>query len=64
LVRFARRLPFPVSLWEVQNVCWLVRQRVYPDIKVRAEGGNQKDSEWIQLYWALADDLSFAPPAS
>jgi alpha-amylase/alpha-mannosidase (GH57 family) len=64
LVRFARSLPFPVSLWEVQNACWLVRQRVYPDVKVREEGGNQKESQWVQLFWALADDLSFAPPAS
>jgi alpha-amylase/alpha-mannosidase (GH57 family) len=45
----ARWLPFPLVLWSVQNSCYEVLQKVYPEIH---------DAEWVKQFLELAGLLS------
>jgi alpha-amylase/alpha-mannosidase (GH57 family) len=51
LVAAARSLPFPLVLWSLQNLCYSVHEKVYPEMRERGE------SEWIDEFAQLAELL-------
>jgi hypothetical protein len=48
LVAAARPLPFPLVLWSMQNHCYSVLEKVYPQMRERGE------SEWVSEFVQLA----------
>ena len=52
LIAAAKSLPLPVVLWSVQNRCYEVFQKVYPEMKERGQ------SEWVAEFEQLAGLLS------
>jgi alpha-amylase/alpha-mannosidase (GH57 family) len=57
-VAAARSLPFPLVLWQVQNSCYDILQRVYPQM---LESG---DSRWTAAFEELAGLLSLRVESS
>jgi hypothetical protein len=57
LTGLARSLPFEVSLWMPQNVCYHVLQTVYPEFRRRAGQGDRAAQEWVRHFNALCDGL-------
>ncbi|HEY6389995.1 MAG TPA: DUF3536 domain-containing protein [Bryobacteraceae bacterium] len=51
LVAAARSLPFPLVLWSLQNHCYSVLEKVYPQMREKG------DSEWISEFEQLAELL-------
>jgi hypothetical protein len=57
LIRLVRSLPFNVDLWTAQNhVCELL-QRVYPEIKRRADSGDENVHDWLTMFKNLGELL-------
>jgi alpha-amylase/alpha-mannosidase (GH57 family) len=54
LTRLARGLPFDVSIWEVQNACWQIRQRAF-HVK------HAEDAAWQAAFVALCEAAKIAP---
>jgi hypothetical protein len=61
-VRLAQVLPFEVNLWKVQNVCYDLFTRAYPDFRKRAAEGNEQAQEWVQHFTALGERLRVRVP--
>lgn len=57
-VILARGLPFPVDLWNVQNVYWRMLQGVYPEYKQRAEKKDPQAADWLEVFKSLGKNLS------
>ncbi len=53
-------LPFQVNLWTVQNSCYEVLQSVYPEMRSKAEQGDETANDWIRCFDALGKKLSLA----
>ncbi len=51
-------LPFQVNLWKVQNFCYGLLEEVYPDLRGRAEQGDESAREWTEHFTVLFDKLS------
>src|SRR5713226_7200183 len=51
LVAAARSLPLPLVLWSLQNLCYSVLEKIYPEMRERGE------SEWIREFKQLAELL-------
>ncbi len=51
-------LPFEVNTWELQNVCYKILQTNYPEIRQKAEEGDEDAMEWVRHFIALAEKLS------
>jgi alpha-amylase/alpha-mannosidase (GH57 family) len=58
----ARSLPFPLVLWSVQNRCYEVLQKIYPQVleKAKPEKGthDKADARWVGQFRELAGLLS------
>lgn len=52
-------LPFPVVLWSVQNRCYEVLRTVYPDLKAKAEAGDEASVKWVAEFCRLGEKLGF-----
>ncbi len=61
-VDLARRFPFPVRLWPVQNALWRSLQREYAPMLERAESGVPAARAWLKSVTALAERLSVRVP--
>jgi len=57
-VSLARRLPFPVDLWKVQNIYWDMLAAVYPEFKRKAARADQAAKSWVEAFGSLGKDLS------
>jgi hypothetical protein len=57
-VAMARRLPFPVDLWKVQNIYWGMLATVYPEFKSKTSQGDPAAKTWVDAFAALGKDLS------
>jgi alpha-amylase/alpha-mannosidase (GH57 family) len=57
-------LPFPVTLWAVQNVSYSLLQDNYPEFLELAASGDEQASGWIDDFRAIARKLSLniSPP--
>jgi alpha-amylase/alpha-mannosidase (GH57 family) len=51
-VEKARTLPFSVVLWQVQNRCYQILQRIYPQMLQKGE------TQWVEQFKQLAELLS------
>jgi len=56
-VNMASSMPFPVNLWEVQNLYAQNMDGVYSDDRARAEQGDEQAKTWLEHFNALADKL-------
>ncbi|HYP13604.1 MAG TPA: DUF3536 domain-containing protein, partial [Bryobacteraceae bacterium] len=52
------QLPFSVTLWAIQNVCYDVLQDTYPSMTSLSAQGDEKATTWVQDFRALAAKLS------
>jgi alpha-amylase/alpha-mannosidase (GH57 family) len=57
-IEAARRLPFPVNLWKVQNLYYRVLQTAPPRLREAAERGDEAAREWLERFAALGELLS------
>ena len=55
LLRF---LPFSVSLWNVQNVCYRLLREVYPSMRTQALTGDEEAERWVEQFLELSQRLS------
>jgi alpha-amylase/alpha-mannosidase (GH57 family) len=53
----ARSLPFPLVLWSVQNRCYEVLQKIYPQVSEKA-ARDKADARWAAQFQELAALLS------
>lgn len=51
---FLQELPFEVDVWEAQNVYYQLLQRVYPEMRVRAD---EAAREWVAFFSSLGASL-------
>ncbi|HST09161.1 MAG TPA: DUF3536 domain-containing protein, partial [Terriglobales bacterium] len=56
-VQLARSLPFPVNLWQVQNLCAEKMDGTYSAIQKEAEQGDEDAKTWVRHMSALAKSL-------
>jgi hypothetical protein len=60
LAELVMPLPLGLNLWKVQNTYWEMLQRVLPQYRDRAVGGDPSAAEWIKQFLQLGRQLSFA----
>jgi hypothetical protein len=53
-------LPFQVNLWTVQNTCYEILQSTYPEMRSKAEQGDETANDWIRCFDVLGQKLSLA----
>ncbi len=63
-VDFLGHLPFPLELWEVQNIVYEVLQRVYPVELARAGGGEPEARAWLERFVRVAELVGVGVPAA
>jgi alpha-amylase/alpha-mannosidase (GH57 family) len=54
----ARTLPFEVSVWRAQNNYYTMMHRHLPEMKNRADSGDQASRDWVDRFVALGRNLS------
>jgi alpha-amylase/alpha-mannosidase (GH57 family) len=57
-VSLARRLPFPVVFWVIQNRCWDAMETTLPVMRTRAATGDAAAHAWVDRFVTLCEDLS------
>ncbi|HME06964.1 MAG TPA: hypothetical protein VKG25_07935, partial [Bryobacteraceae bacterium] len=58
----ARRLPFQLVLWSVQNQCHVLLETRYRGMCERAVAGEEDAQLWTEQFEQLADLLSLRVP--
>ncbi|MDH7578286.1 MAG: hypothetical protein QHH75_10825 [Bacillota bacterium] len=53
----ARAVPFEVDLWKAQNIYYRLLQEVYPELRRRAEKGEEDARAWISRFNSLGENL-------
>ena len=61
-VSFARRLPFDVNFWSIQNRCWDAITTTLPEMRQKATAGDEAAHAWVDQFVALCTDLSLRLP--
>jgi alpha-amylase/alpha-mannosidase (GH57 family) len=56
-VNVASAMPFPVNLWEVQNIYAQNMNGIYGERRTRAEQGDEAARTWVEHFNAVADKL-------
>jgi hypothetical protein len=56
-VHLARSTPFPVNLWQVQNLCAQKLNGTLSVVRAEAEKGKEAATTWIGHMTSLADNL-------
>ncbi|MEX0806427.1 MAG: DUF3536 domain-containing protein [Candidatus Binatia bacterium] len=56
-------LPFPVSLWRVQNIYYELLQTVYPKMQKRKTDGDVPAQQWVSYFEGLGQKLAIKVPA-
>jgi alpha-amylase/alpha-mannosidase (GH57 family) len=51
-------LPLGVNLWEVQNICFGMLDKVYREYTARAEQGDEQAEEWLKSFRNIAESLA------
>ncbi|HJY85930.1 MAG TPA: DUF3536 domain-containing protein [Candidatus Acidoferrales bacterium] len=54
---FARQVPFDVNLWLPQNLYYQMMETVYPEMRERAERGEETAQAWVQHFRTLGESL-------
>jgi hypothetical protein len=55
-------LSLGLNVWRVQDTYWETLQKQVPEIRQRAEQGNEKAAQWLSEFATLGDRLGFAAP--
>lgn len=55
-------LPFFVRLQEIQNIQYTIGQKIYPDFRKKAAGGDADARQWVATFIRLAEVLKIRPP--
>jgi hypothetical protein len=58
-IELARSLPFEVSLWCAQNAYYEAMQRSYPEVRGRADRGEEDARTWVSEFLPLGEKLGF-----
>jgi alpha-amylase/alpha-mannosidase (GH57 family) len=58
MVSLARNMPFPVDIWNVQNLFWDMLQNVYVQYKQKAGNNDEATSAWMKTFVTLGNELS------
>jgi len=53
----AAKLPFQTDLWRVENHCYRIFQKVYPEVRENAAAGDESARAWIRSFEALVEKL-------
>ncbi len=53
-------VPFHVNLWTVQNTCYEILQSTYPEVRSKAEQGDETAGNWTRCFDTLGLKLSLA----
>lgn len=56
-VRLARAQYLQVQLWKAQNIYYEMLQTIYPDVKKRAEQGDESAKAWADTFISLGEEL-------
>jgi len=56
----AMPLSLGLNVWRVQNTYWEILQKQVPEIRARAEQGDEKAAEWVNAFAGLGERLGFA----
>ena len=56
-VNLLNLLPFQVNVWRVQNIFYEILQAVYPELKEKAQQGDEKAREWVNLSRIIGEKL-------
>ena len=56
-VALARRLPFEVDLWSIQNIYWELLNRVYPGEAAKVAAGDEAAARWLDNFVPLGEEL-------
>jgi hypothetical protein len=59
----AKPLPLPLSLWSIQNQCYEILQKCYPEMRERAVAGDEEAQTWAEQFSQLAELISLLVPA-
>ena len=62
-VALARRLPFPVDFWSIQNRCWDAMGTTLVGMRTLAATGDELAHTWVDQFVSLCEDLSLRLPA-
>jgi hypothetical protein len=46
-------VPFQVDLWRAQNRCYELRRTIYPGQIEKAEEGDARAAEWVEMFKTL-----------
>jgi alpha-amylase/alpha-mannosidase (GH57 family) len=57
-VDLVKSLPFPVVLWDLQNVYYELMHSLLPEMRERAERGDKAAREWFDQFTSLGKKLS------
>lgn len=57
-----RLVPFPVTLWTVQNIGYELRQRTYAHMYELAQAGDAQAATWLREFCTIADILMLEVP--
>ncbi len=57
-LRTAKQMPFPISLWSVQNEIYALAASLYSKTSKRALRGDRKAQSWAAGFLALSEALS------
>jgi hypothetical protein len=55
-------VPFPVNLWQVQNVCYATLQFTFIEMEQRAKEGDEPSQHWLLLFRNLCEKLAIRIP--
>jgi alpha-amylase/alpha-mannosidase (GH57 family) len=61
-VALARKLPFPVHFWSIQNWCWHAMGTTLPGMQNSASG-DETARAWVDQFMKLCEDLSLRLPS-
>lgn len=62
IVRLARTLPFPTSLWQVQNIYYDMALVVLPLFRRQAHEGDELSRQWLDVFAQLGEALQVRVP--
>ncbi|HET6491206.1 MAG TPA: DUF3536 domain-containing protein [Syntrophales bacterium] len=55
-------VPFPVNLWQVQNVCYATRMFTFVEMEQKAKEGDEPAQQWLLLFRKLCEKLALRLP--
>jgi hypothetical protein len=51
-------MPFEVDFWKAQNIYFEIQKKVYADVFVRAQRGEERARVWVSHFTSLGEKLN------